>query len=103
MTAHLTLLDDGIGVLRQSVSTLQRMLTEVLADVRDDLVAGGADALAPNLEDLRQRLDDEREDIDLLEEIESIAAAGSSHRTPLTISWSTKSQLTRNFADPSRD
>lgn len=74
-SAHIELLADGIGVLSESVSTVQRRLEIVLTSVTDDLVERGVDALNIEVASLRGDLEDEREAIDLIEELESIEAA----------------------------
>lgn len=75
VSAHIELLRDGIGVLHDSVSTVQRLLAAVLDDLEADLIRQGVEALRIDLSDLRERLEVEREDIDLLEELESIESA----------------------------
>lgn len=77
VTAQIRLLGEGIGVFDTSVSTVQRMLTDVLDKVRGELLAGGFNALELDLAALRADLDTERDDIDLLEEMESVSAAVS--------------------------
>lgn len=75
VSAHIELLRDGIGVLHGSVSTVQRLLAAVLDDLEVDLIRRGVEALRLDLSDLRERLEVERDDIDLLEELESIESA----------------------------
>jgi hypothetical protein len=75
VTAHVRLLAEGIGVLDSSVSTVQRMLSELLQTVLSGLLHQGVDALNLDTENLRHELDDERDDIDLLEEMESVGSA----------------------------
>ena len=75
VTAQIRLLHEGTGVFDASVSTVQRMLADVLQKVLGGLLPHGVDALAIDVEDLRERLETEREDIDLLEEMESVSAA----------------------------
>lgn len=77
VSAQIRLLDEGTGVLDTSVSTVQRMLTGVLDAVRGDLLARGIDALNVDVVALRKELDIERDDIELLEEMESVSAAVS--------------------------
>jgi ATP-dependent helicase HepA len=77
VTAQIRLLGDGIGVFDISVSTVQRMLTDVLDKVRGELLTGGFNALELDLAGLRVDLDTERDDIELLEEMESVSAAVS--------------------------
>ncbi|UCZ61887.1 protein DpdE [Mycolicibacterium phocaicum] len=73
--AHIELLRDGIGVLNDSVSTVQRLLAAVLGDLEAHLIWRGVEALQVDLAELREQLEVEREDIDLLEELESIESA----------------------------
>ena len=75
VTAQIRLLRDGTGVFDTSVSTVQRMLTGVLQDVLGGLISQGVDALGFDVQDLRARLESERDDIELLEEMESVSAA----------------------------
>lgn len=75
VTAQIRLLSEGTGVLHNSVSTVQRLLTEVLQDVLGSLLSRGIGALEIDVEKLRAQLETEREDIDLLEELESMTAA----------------------------
>jgi ATP-dependent helicase HepA len=74
VTAQVRLLAEGTGVFDISVSTVQRMLSNLLQTVLNDLLPRGVDALNVDIEQLRADLDDEREDIDLLEELESVSA-----------------------------
>lgn len=71
VSTHLALLDAGIGVFSGSVATLQRPLGEVEDRIRRELLERGVAAMAPDLPDLRADLTDEREQIDLLEELEA--------------------------------
>ncbi|ORM08374.1 hypothetical protein A5N77_20075 [Prescottella equi] len=75
VTAQLELLQAGIGVFDASVSTVQRLLSAVLTDVVDHLVADGVGALKVDVVALRDDLEDERGNIDLLEELESVESA----------------------------
>lgn len=75
VTAQIRLLAEGIGVFDVSVSTVQRLLAQVLQEVLGGLTSQGVGALKVDVEKLRERLDTEREDIDLLEEMESVGAA----------------------------
>lgn len=75
VSAHVELLQHGIGVFDASVSTVQRLLSAVLADVVDKLVTAGVDALKLDVAALRDDLEIERDNIDLLEELESVEAA----------------------------
>jgi hypothetical protein len=71
VSTHLTLLNAGVGVLSGSVAALQRPLSELEERIRRELLERGVAAMAPELADLRAQLDDEREQIDLLEELEA--------------------------------
>ncbi len=75
VSAHIDLLSSGVGVLDSSVSTVQRLLSRVLGDVLENLLKLGSDALRVDVADLRDELEDERDNIDLLEELESVEAA----------------------------
>ncbi len=75
VSAHVALLADGIGVFETSVSTVQRLLADVLNDLVENLVKKGADAMRLDSVGLREDLSAEHEDIDLLEELESVQAA----------------------------
>ncbi|MET3962796.1 ATP-dependent helicase HepA [Marmoricola sp. OAE513] len=77
VTAQIRLLGEGTGVFDSSVSTVQRMLTEVLDKVRGELLARGVGALDLDVSALRAELNTERDDIELLEEMESVSAAVS--------------------------
>lgn len=77
VTAQIRLLGEGTGVFDTSVSTVQRMLTGVLDRVRGELLTRGVDALDLDVVALREDLDTERDDIELLEEMESVGAAVS--------------------------
>jgi superfamily II DNA or RNA helicase len=74
-TAHLALLDEGIGVLDDSVSTVQRLLAATLSRIVGSLINDGADAFRMNAQGLRYSLEQERDSIDLLEEMESVTSA----------------------------
>lgn len=75
VSAHIELLQNGIGVFDASVSTVQRLLSVVLSDVFDHLVKRGVDALKVDVAALRDELEFERDNIDLLEELESVESA----------------------------
>lgn len=77
VSSQIRLLVEGTGVFDTSVSTVQRMLTGVLDAVRGDLLARGVEALNLDVVALRGELDAERDDIELLEEMESVGAAVS--------------------------
>ena len=74
VSSHITLLDQGVGVLRASVSTVQQLLAELLDTVVNGLLSRGVEALQLDAEELREQVEAEREGIDLLEEIESVEA-----------------------------
>lgn len=75
VTSHVRLLDQGIGIFTASVATLQRKLGQVLEELTRQLPASGSHALQVDLSALRASLDDERIDVDLLEELESVTMA----------------------------
>ena len=75
VSAHIELLQNGIGVLDGSVSTVQRLLTTVLNSVVDNLVISGVDAFNLDAAALSDELEIERDNIDLLEELESVESA----------------------------
>lgn len=75
VTAQIRMLAEGTGVFDASVSTVQRMLSDLRKTVHNDLLPRGVDALGIDVQQLRTDLDDEREEIDLLEEMESVSAA----------------------------
>ncbi|MFM8856501.1 MAG: protein DpdE [Actinomycetota bacterium] len=75
VSAHIKLLKDGIGIFDESVSTVQRLLTNVLNDLIGSLLPKGAEAFDVDLAELRSDLDVERDNIDVLEELESVEAA----------------------------
>jgi ATP-dependent helicase HepA len=77
VTAHIRLLGEGIGVFDASVSTVQRMLTDLLDTLRADLLDRGVQAFGWDIGAVRDKLDAEREAIDLLEEMESVGTAAS--------------------------
>jgi ATP-dependent helicase HepA len=71
VTGHLRVLTQGVGVFEHSVATLQRPLAENERDVASRLLALGVRAFDMDVSVLRERLNDERNQIDLLEELES--------------------------------
>ncbi|NGY65069.1 hypothetical protein G7043_39765 [Lentzea sp. NEAU-D13] len=77
VTAHLQLLRDGIGIFNESVATLQRRLAEVVQHVVDALLAKGSEAFLFDVDELRDSLAAERIEIDLLDELESVAVSTS--------------------------
>ena len=74
VSAHIDLLHEGIGVFDTSVSTVQRLLTAVLNELLQNFVTKGAGALEVDVAGLRDELEIERDNIDLLEELESVEA-----------------------------
>jgi ATP-dependent helicase HepA len=66
----LRFLKDIIGIFSQSVATLQRPLDDLENRVREQLLIRGASAMDIPAEETRQLLADEREQLDLLAEIE---------------------------------
>lgn len=75
VTSQLALLRDGIGVFDNSVSTVQRLLADVLAEIIAGLSLNGVEALQVDIDRLRKDLDNEKQNIDLLEELESVESA----------------------------
>lgn len=75
VSAQIDLLRDGVGVLSESVSTVQRLLASLYSELQSQLIEKGVVALQVDLPSLRESLEVEREDIDLLEELESIESA----------------------------
>jgi ATP-dependent helicase HepA len=75
VSAHIDLLAKGIGIFDASVATVQRKLAEVLTQVIAALPSQGCGAFALDLPALRSGLDDERDEVDLLEELESATVA----------------------------
>lgn len=74
VSSHITLLDQGVGVLHSSVSSVQQLLSTLLDTVVGGLLHRGVEALQLDVEELSEQLAAEREGIDLLEEIESVEA-----------------------------
>ncbi|MFJ9804628.1 protein DpdE [Streptomyces wuyuanensis] len=75
VTAHIRFLSEGVGIFHNSVATLQRKLADLLHDLVARLQGEGSRAFAVDLAALRISLDEERNDIDLLEELESVTMA----------------------------
>jgi hypothetical protein len=65
------LLGDGIGVFTESVSTVQRLLAKLEADLKPRLLDEGVAALSAGLPELRAAIEDEKLQVDELEEWES--------------------------------
>lgn len=74
VTAHLSLLDDGIGIFTRSVATLQRKLAEIFDGILGNLQGEGSSAFALNFSAIQADIAEELTEVDLLEEIESVAA-----------------------------
>ena len=70
-SAQVRLLGDGIGVFTESVSTVQRLLAKLEADLRPRLLDEGVAALSAGLPELRAAIEDEGVQVDELEEWES--------------------------------
>ncbi len=75
VSAHVNFLKEGIGVFDESVSTVQRLLTNVLAALLENLLPKGVEAFDMDLVELRGDLEEERDNIDLLEELESVESS----------------------------
>jgi ATP-dependent helicase HepA len=75
VTNHLELLNHGIGVFTESVATLQRPLADLEAEVVERLINEGSSGFLLDMEKLRMTLDDERNQIELLEELEGTLTA----------------------------
>lgn len=73
--SHIRLLTEGIGIFDTSVATLQRKLSELLGNLTAQLPSQGRFAFSMDLGELRKDLEEERTDVDLLEELESVTAA----------------------------
>lgn len=75
VASHIRLLSEGIGIFNSSVATLQRKLSELLDNLTAQLPMQGSFAFSMDLSELRKDLEEERIDVDLLEELESVTAA----------------------------
>ncbi|MEV6621419.1 protein DpdE [Amycolatopsis sp. NPDC051106] len=75
VSAQIAMLSDGIGIFESSVATLQRLLEEERERLILTLAHEGSDAFTRDLGALRSALDEERNEVDLLEEIESVTVA----------------------------
>ncbi|MER5265088.1 protein DpdE [Actinosynnema sp. NPDC002837] len=75
VSAYVRLLDVGVGIFETSVATLQRKLDEVQRHLIGELQSRGSAAFELDLPTLRAELDYERVEVDLLEELESVAGA----------------------------
>jgi superfamily II DNA or RNA helicase len=67
----LHLLTEGVRIFEESVATLQRPLAEYEVELSRRLLGLGVEAFGLDVAELRSRLDDERNQIDLLEELEA--------------------------------
>ena len=73
-SAQMRLLGDGIGIFTESVSTVQRLLAKMEADLSPRLVDEGVAALSAGLPELRAGIEDEKIQVDELEDWESDSA-----------------------------
>jgi hypothetical protein len=78
-SAQIRLLGDGIGVFTESVSTVQRLLAKMEADLSPRLLDEGVAALSAGLPELRAAIEDEKIQVDELEVWESDSALDNSH------------------------
>jgi len=76
VSSHLEFLRDGVGIFDTSAASLQRPLLAVHGRLLEDALAIGAEGLIRDADTLREELQEEREQIELLEEIE--ATSGTS-------------------------
>lgn len=75
VTHHVRYLDEGIGVFDTSVSTVQRAISDSLEELVLHLPHQGWKAFDDETAGLKESLDLERENVDLMEELESITSA----------------------------
>ena len=73
LSAYLKLMEDGVGVFTESVATLQLPLADLESQVTTNLFVEGVNALRPDLNQLKESLDEERQKIALLEQLEATA------------------------------
>ena len=73
-SAQVRLFDDGIGIFTDSVSTVQRLLAKMEANLSPRLLDEGVAALSTGLTGLREAIEDEKIKVDELEEWESDSA-----------------------------
>ena len=73
-SAQIRLLGEGIGVFTESVSTVQRLLAKMEADLSPRLLDEGVAALSAGLPELRAAIEDEKIQVDELEDWESDSA-----------------------------
>ena len=73
-SAQIRLLGEGIGVFTESVSTVQRLLAKMEADLGPRLLDEGVAALSAGLPELRAAIEDEKIQVDELEDWESDSA-----------------------------
>ena len=78
-SAQIRLLSDGIGVFTESVSTVQRLLAKMEADLSPRLLDEGVAALSVGLPELRAAIEDEKIQVDELEDWESDSALDDSN------------------------
>ena len=71
VTAVHAFLRDATGVFDESVSTMQRALVVLMAEVEAAVFASGPSALRLRHEEIRQRLADDRVDVERLESLEA--------------------------------
>lgn len=69
-------LHEGLGIHHTSVATLQRPLAELESELRDHLLSDGISALLDAQVGLSERMREEGEEIELLEELETISGRG---------------------------
>jgi ATP-dependent helicase HepA len=105
-SAYVNLLGEGIGVFTESASTVQRFLATWETRTKERLLDEGAAALSKGLVELRAEIDDEKLQVDELEEWES--DPGSDYGNALTTellsayedrAWKLESALTRLTSD----
>jgi ATP-dependent helicase HepA len=73
LSAYLKLMEDGVGVFMGSVATLQLPLADLESQVTTNLLVEGVNALRLDLNQLKESLDEERQKIALLEQLEATA------------------------------
>lgn len=74
LSAYLKLMEDGVGVFMGSVATLQLPLADLESQVTTNLLVEGVNALDLDLDQLKESLDEERQKIALLEQLEATAS-----------------------------
>jgi ATP-dependent helicase HepA len=73
-SAQVRLFDEGVGIFTDSVSTVQRLLAKMEADLSTRLLDEGVAALSAGLSELRDAIKDEKIQVDELEDWESDSA-----------------------------